>query len=295
MSSLSPKKSSAALASKPAVPDVVEIRKVMRGALLRIGIPVLVMWVIVVLIGHRYGFMIASGLTAVAAAILGWALWQMRRSSKVADILRGADTSTAAGRKNAMEKLETGASKGDTTALFAKAQILMHEDPRAALEVLEKINLDKVMAPIADEARGQRAMIHLLLGEVDRARALVDAVDLSRHDQIKSRASLGAVVAEAWARSGQAKRANDTLDLFDPENTELQDVKPQLLRARAFAAAGTNDVKRMRAALRKLRAINPQLLGGFVQKKIHPLLEREARQMLLQSGAVPKKLVRQRM
>ena len=279
---------------KPAVPEAAEINKMMRSALLRIGIPVAVVWVVVILIGNKWGFVVGGVLTAAAAGIVIWALWQMRRSTKVAGILRGADTSTAAGRKQALEQLEQGAGKGDAAALFAKAQILMHEDPRKALEVLEQINLDKVLAPVADEARGQRAMIHLLLGEVDRARSLADAIDLSRNDQIKSRASLASVIGESWARSGQGKRANDTLDLFDPENAELADIKPQLYRARAFAAASVNDAKRMKAALRKLRAINPQLLGGFVQKKIHPLLEREARQMLMQSGVVPKKMVRQR-
>ncbi len=280
---------------KPAVPAQAEMHKMMRSALLRVGIPVLVVWVVVLLIGHPVGFVIAGVITLGAAGLIGWALWQMKRSTKVANILRGADTSTATGRKEALEQLEQGAGKGDATALFAKAQILMHEDPRKALEVLEQINLDKVMAPVADEARAQRGMIHLLLGEVDRARALADAIDLSRHDQIKARASLAAVIAEAWARSGQGKKANDTLDLFDPENSELEDLKPQLYRARAFATAAVSDTKRMKHALRKLRAINPQLLGGFVQKKIHPLLEREARQMLVQSGAVPRKMVRQRM
>lgn len=267
----------------------------MRSALLRVGIPVAVVWIIAILISHRWGFIAAGVITLAAIGILGWAFWHMTRSSKVADILRGADTSTAQGRKDAMEQLEGAASKGDATALFAKAQILIHEDPRKALEVLEQIKLDKVMAPVADEARGQRAMIHLLFGEVDKARPLVDAIELSRHEQIKGRASLAAVIAEAWARSGQAKRAGDTLDLFDPENADLTDVKPQLYRARAFAAASLSDAKRMKHALRKIRAINPQLLSGFLQKKTHPMLEREAKQMLMQSGAVPKKMVRQRM
>jgi hypothetical protein len=281
--------------AKPAVADAAEIQKVMRTAAMRIGIPIAVVWIVVILIGHKVGFAIAGLLTAVAAGIVGWAWWQMRKSKKVAGILRGADTRTAEGRRQAIEQLEQGASKGDTTALFAKAQILMHEDPRKALEVLEGIKLDKALGPVADEARGQRAMIHLLLGEVDRARALVDAIDLSRHESVKSRASLGAVVAEAWARSGQAKRAGDTLDLFDPDSKELEEIRPQLWRARAFAAAAQSDTKRMKHALRKLRAVDPKLLGGFLHKKIHPLLEREAKQMLMQSGAVPKKMQRQRM
>lgn len=279
-------------AQKPPVPTTADFRKIIKGTVLRIGIPLVVIWVVVILIGHPIALGIGAALTLAAAGLVAWAYYYMRKSKRVANILRDADISTAEGRKEALNRLEGG--KSDATALFAKAQILMHEDPRKALEVLEQINLDKVMAPVADEARGQRAMIHLLLGEVDRARPLVDAIDLTRHDQIKSRAGLAAVVAEAWARSGQSKRASETLDLFDPENSELEDLRPQLYRARAFAAAGQSDTKRMRVALRKLRSINPQLLAGFVQKRVHPLLEREARQMLMQSGVVPKKMIRQR-
>jgi len=269
-----------------------QFKKLLRTTATRIGIPVLIVWVVAILIGHPYVLIGAGVLTLVALGIVGWAYWYMNKSKAVAGILQTADVSTASGRKEAMGKLEDKAGKGDAAALFAKSQLLMHEDPRQALEVLEEINLDKVMAPVADEARGQRAMIHLMLGEVDRARPLVDAIELSRHDQLKSRAALAAVVAEAWARSGQSKRANETLDLFDPENDEVEEIKPQLYRSRAFAAAAQSDVKRMKHALRRLRAINPQLLGGFVQKKVHPLLEKEARQMLMQSGAVPKKMVR---
>ena len=272
-----------------------EFKKLIRSTALRIGIPIAIVWVVAILIGHPYVLIGAGVLTVVAAGIVGWAYRYMNKSRAVANILRNANISSAEGRKEAMDKLEAGAGKGDVAALFAKAQLLMHEDPRKALEVLEDINLDKTMAPVADEARGQRAMIHLLLGEVDRARPLVDGIDLSRHEQIKARAGLAAVVAEGWARSGQSKRASETLDLFDPENSELEDIKPQLYRARAFAAAQSSDVKRMRHALRRLRAINPQLLGGFVQKKVHPLLEKEAKQMLMQTGAVPKKMIRRRM
>ena len=62
------------------------------------------------------------------------------------------------------------------------------------------------MAPIADEARAQRAMIHLIIGETDRARQLADGIDLSRHQQPKTRATMVTVMGEAWARTGQGAR-----------------------------------------------------------------------------------------
>ena len=42
--------------------------------------------------------------------------------------------------------------------------------------------------------------------------------------------------------------------------------------------------------------LSPQLLGMFVgAKKVHPMLQQEAKQILMRSGAVPKKMVRQKM
>src|SRR5204862_8272203 len=115
--------------------------------------------------------------------------------------------------------------------------LIEQEDPRKALAVLETIDLNKVLAPIADQARAQRAMIHLMLGEVTPARDLADGIDLSRHQDARSRAMLGAVVAEAWARTGQAKRAVDTLSIINEEDPELAQLRPQIFRAQAYAFA----------------------------------------------------------
>ncbi|HEX9294614.1 MAG TPA: hypothetical protein VF881_02235, partial [Polyangiaceae bacterium] len=235
----------------------------------------------------------AGVITVLAAALVVWAIRFAQKTRAVASLVQGADTPQA--RKEALSKLESGFKKSDTAAIFAKAQLQLHEDPRLALNTLEQIDLGKVMAPIADEARAQRAMIHLILGEADRARQLVDPIELSRHQQSKTRATLVTVIAEAWARTGQGKKALDTLSVFDPEDPEYGELKAQLYRAFAFAYASVNDTKGIRKVLRKMLEINPQLLGGFLMKKVHPLLEREAREMLKRSGAVPKKMVVKRM
>jgi lipopolysaccharide biosynthesis regulator YciM len=138
-------------------------------------------------------------------------------------------------------------------------------------------------------------MIHLVLGETDRARSLVDGIDLSRHQQPKTRVTLASVIGEAWARTGQGKKALETLELFDPEDPEFADLKAQIYRSLAFAYAAVNDMKGIRRVLRKMMEINPQLLAGFLMKKIHPLLEREAKEMLKRSNAIPKKMVVKRM
>jgi hypothetical protein len=123
---------------------------------------------------------------------------------------------------------------------------------------------------------------------------LADNIDLSRHQDARTRAMLASVKAEALARSGDAKKASEMLGLFDFEDTSFEQIKPQLYRAQAYAAAHDSDLNTMRRALRKLLAVDVRLLGGFMMKKTHPLLQKEAKKMLEQSGQVPKKMIVQR-
>lgn len=282
---------------KQSVPDPLSPENLKKLGV-RLGIPVAVGWIIAALIPHWAAKAVMGVITVAIAGILVWALRYARKSRAVVDILKGADTPE--GRKEALQKLESDFKKDDAAAVFARAQLEMQEDPRAALKTLEQINLSKVMAHVADEARAQRAMIHLILGETDEARALVDPIDLSRHQEPRSRATLTAIIGEAWARSGQAKRAVELLEKLDPDDAAYQDLRPQLLRARAFAYAWANDTKQMRNALRQLKAQNAQFLTGFITKKknpmgvaprgVHPLLEKEAFEMLMKSGAVQRKM-----
>jgi hypothetical protein len=281
--------------AKPAVgtPDPLSFLN-LKSLGLRVGLPLLGIWAVAIfVVGKAWALIGAGALTALAVGLLGWAMRFANKSRAVASIVQGADT--AEGRKLALNKLDTDFKKGDTAAIFARAQLQLHDDPRQALATLEQIDLGKVMAPVADEARAQRAMIHLVLGEPERARQLVDPIDLSRHQQPKTRATLVTVIAEAWARTGQGKKAIDTLSVFDPEDAEYVDLRAQLYRAYAFAYAAVNDTKGIRRVLRKLAEINPQILGAFIAKKIHPLLEREAKELLKRTGGVPRRSVVRRM
>jgi hypothetical protein len=265
---------------------------------IRLGLPLLAAWIVVGIFGGNVLRIILGVVTVVIGGLVYWAIRRGKKQKAVAQILQSADT--AEGRKEAISKLESEFKKDDLAATFAKAQLQMQEDPREALKTLEKINLSKVLATEADEARAQRAMIHLLLGETDEARALVDPIDLSRHKDPKGRASLTAIIAEAWARSGQAKRAVDLLEKIDPNDAIYADLKPQLLRSRAFAYAWANDTKQMKNTLRQIKGLNVQYLTGFITKKknpmgvsprgVHPLLEKEAFDMVMRSGAVPRKM-----
>lgn len=298
------KKQPAALQTAPVanVPDPLSGEN-LKGLLTRLGLPLLAAWVIGALVAgfsqsstvQYIALGIPTALTLAAAGLIFWIVRQTRKARGVVGILQKAG---AAGTKDerdaAIKELDAQYKANDPTAAFAKAQLLMQEDPRKALEVLETINLNKVMGNMADEARGQRAMIHLMLGEVTRARDLVDGIQLARHQDARSRAMLASVVSEAWARSGQAKRAVDTLSVIDPEDEQLAQLKPQIYRSQAFAFAYTNDMKQARRALKRLVGLDARLLGGFLDKKTHPLLQREAKKMLEQSGAIPRKMQVQR-
>jgi hypothetical protein len=173
---------------------------------LRLGIPLLLGWIVAIAIPGWIAMAVAAAVTLLIAGLAAYVLRFARKSRAVADIVRSADD--AESRKEALEKLQSGFKPGDTAATFAKAQLQLQDDPRAALATLETVKLDKVMAPVADEARCQRAMIHLMLGETADARMLCDQVDLGRHKEPKARAALAAIVGEAWARSGQATKTS---------------------------------------------------------------------------------------
>lgn len=237
----------------------------------------------------------AAALSAVVAGGGWWFVGYVRKNEQLGAIVRGADT--VEGRKEAIKRLESDFKKGDVSATMARAQIEMQEDPRKALETLETIDLGKVtLAPVADQVRAIRAQLHLSLGEVAQARALADKLELGKQEDQKTRVMFATVAGEAWARSGQAKKAIETLELFNPEEPENAEARVQMWRARAFAYASANDMKALDRSLKKLADTNPHLLAMFIgQKKIHPLLERAAKQMLMKSGAVQRKMIRQKM
>jgi len=293
-------KSSAAPDPNPALVDPLSPERI-KSVLLRLGVPLLVIWFIgVVVAGFTLSPVVRSiaiglpaALTLAAIGLMVWVVRQARKAQGVAGILSRASESKDS-RQAALAELDAKYKSDDPAAVFARAQLLLQEDPRKALAALETINLAKAMGSVADEARGQRAMIHLMLGEVAPARDLVDGIQLSRHQDARSRAMLAAVVAEAWARSGQAKRAVDTLSVINADDPELAQLRPQLWRAQAYAFAHTEDMKSASRALRKLAGQDARLLGGFMAKKTHPLLQREARKLLEQSGAVQRKMQVQR-
>ncbi len=264
----------------------------------RVGLVVLVLWLIAIGVWSMWKswvpFAVVGVLTATVAGVGVWVTRFMKKQQALGAILQGADTEE--GRKLALERIAADFKPGDTQATLARAQLEMQEDPQKALATLESINLSKQLGPVADQVRSMRAMIHLTVGETREARALVDAMEIGKQEDVKTRAMFASVAAETWARTGQAKKAIEMLELFNAEDPELAELRVQIWRARAFAFAGNNDMKGASRALKKLCDMSPQLLGMFAMgKKVHPILQHEAKQLLMKSGAVQRKMVRQRM
>lgn len=264
---------------------------------IRVGAVAVVVWVVALFLYHWSWIptVVAGVLTVVGAGAGVWLVRYVKKTQALGALLRSAQE-TEGGRKEALRKLETDFKKGDVQATIARAQLEMQDDPRKALATLEGIDLAKQMSPVADQVRSMRAMLHLTIGELQEARALVDKMELGKQQEVKTRAMFAAVAGEAWGRTGQAKKAVELLEVLNPDDPEISEMRVQMWRARAFAYAGAGDMKSAGRALKKLAEMNPQLLGMFVsQKKVHPMLQQEAKKLLMRSGAVPRQMVRQKL
>jgi hypothetical protein len=268
-----------------------------RKLFLRVGGVVVLAWA-VALVLSRWSIIpviVAAVLTVAAGGISVWVIRYVNKSRELGALLRSAGE-TEEGRQEALRKLGTDFKKGDVQALVARSQLEMQDDPRKALATLESIDLDRQISPVADQVRCTRATIHLQLGELSEARALVDKMEIGKQQEPKTRAMFAAVAGEAWGRTGQAKKAVELLELFNPDDPEYGEMRVQMWRARAFAHVAAGDMKGTSRALKKLLEMSPQLLGMFVgTKRVHPMLQQEAKQILMRSGAVPRKMVRQKM
>lgn len=269
------------------------MRRQLRTAAKVVIIALVVIWAICIGLwsGLNSTIPLIVGAVFTVAAGVGAALVKrnLGKSEELGELLGDSSELSAEERAARIGKLEDKVAKGDATAIIAKAQLQMQDAPRDALTTLEGANLEKAQKVIANQIRGMRAMIHLNLSEVKAARELADAIDLAKSPDLKSRANLSGVVAEAWARSGNPIEATELLDKYNPDDKDFQDVKMQLWRARAFAAAHKNDMTTMKKAVKALEEMSPQLLAIFVgQKRVHPLLQQEAKKKLEKSGLVPK-------
>jgi hypothetical protein len=227
-----------------------------------------------------------AGVVTVAAMGFGVYVWRMTsRSQAVVDIMKSA--TDEASRLAAIEKLAESGTK-DVMKVLARAQLVAQSKPLEALEILEQIDLAKAPAVLQDDIRSQRAMLYLRGNRVRDARAMVDEIRLDRQPNAKAKAMYAAVTAESFARSGKVEEAKKLLETYSPDESEYGESRALLLRAQVYTCFALKKRGLAQNAMQTLAAIDPNLLGGFVQKGTQPELTKMAKQILAGSGAMPR-------
>ena len=226
------------------------------------------------------------GVLTVAAIGFGIYIYSWtRKSQAIVDIMKGA--TDAEGRRKALEQLAAGDSKDALNAL-ARAQILAQTDPNEAMKVLETVDLQAAPAMVQDDVRSQLGLLYLRVNRVRDARILADEIRLDRQSNSKAKAMYAAVMAESFARTGKLDEARNLLDTYKADDPEYGEIAALLLRAQVYTYVGLKKRGLAKKAMENMAAIEPNLLGAFVQKGTSPELMKLAREVLADVGAIPR-------
>jgi hypothetical protein len=267
--------------------EKLEAPKLNWKVLAQIGVALAVVWVIAGMLSSWigiWGFVVAGVLTAV---VLGFGLyiWRlMRKSSAIVDILKSAQGEE--GRKAAIAALSDKGSN-DVMAAVAQAQLVAQEDPKEAVRILEAIDLKKAPKLLQNDVRAQLALMYLVQNRTTDARPLVDEIKLDGQAQPKQKALYAAVMSECWARTGKETEAAKLLEDYSAEDPAYGEVQAFLWRAQIFTWLKLKKKGRARTAMMRLAKIDPNQLGAFVQKGVHPELKTLAMEVLQREGFVP--------
>jgi hypothetical protein len=254
---------------------------------------VAVVWVTCLILVPYTGYWILgiAGVVTVVVAGFGVYIWRLtRRSQAIVDIMKGATDESE--RQKAIDKLAEGGSK-DAMKALARAQLVAQTKPLEALEILESIDINKAPAVIQDDIRSQLGLMYLRNNRIREARDTADLIRLDRQPNAKAKALYAAVIAEAFARTGKAEEAQKLVETYAPEDAAYGEARALLLRARVFTYFVLKKRGLARKSMEALAAMEPGLLGGFIQKGTQPELVKMAREVLTQSGVRPKaKIIR---
>ncbi|MEZ4288571.1 MAG: hypothetical protein R3A47_10605 [Polyangiales bacterium] len=142
--------------------------------------------------------------------------------------------------------------------------------------------------------RANLALLYLTHGRYREARPLVDEIRLDRQPQPKAKAMYAGVMAEAFARTGNAEEARTLLETYDADDSAYAEVKPILLRAQVHTFMASKKRNRAKKAMDELAAADINMVASFVQKGNPPELSQLAKQTLARAGMIPKPKVRMR-
>lgn len=259
----------------------------------QIAIGFAVVWIVAGMLTPYIGYWglgIAGVLTLVAIGF-GLYIWNMmRKSANIVDILKGATDEE--GRAKAMAALSAGKGGDDVMNKLAQSQLMMQEDPKEAVAILESIDIKKAPKLLQNDVRAQLGLLYLITNRAKEARALADEMSLDGQVQQKQKAMYAAVMAESFARTGKGNEAGKLLETFDADDPEYAEVRALLLRAQVYTWNNLKKRGRARTALMRLARIDPNQLGAFLQKGTHPQIVALAREVAQKEGLVPRQKMR---
>lgn len=264
-------------AGPPAVPDVMAG---MKKRLIIIGVITALVWAFAINTGSTVFLIIVGVLTALLLAVLLWAWGQIRKQKRMMGLLQGATTSKEA-RADALAKLSSDKDAKNPTTLFARAQLLAADDPKAALALLEPVELKQFPAQMQDDVSLLKVQLYLGNGRTQDARKAADTMNLDNPSRKEARPLAASIVAEAWARTGKPKEALALLDSIEYPKKDREQIEMQAKVARVFARFAANQRQAAKKEMSELADIDINLLGRFVapQFRVHPELQKLARQV----------------
>jgi hypothetical protein len=252
-----------------------------RKTLYWIGGITLAIWAFAIQTGSTVFMIIVGSLTAVLAFVLWRAFRMVGKQRKVVDLLRGAASSPEA-RREALSKLEAGKDANAPTTLFARAQLIAADDPKAALELLGTRELKDFPAGIQDDVSLLKTQLFLALGRTADARKAADTINVDNPERKAVRALAASIVAEAWARTGKQVDALKLLDSIELPAKDAEQIGLQMRVARVFAKFAANQRSQAQHELAALAELDLNHLGRFLDARfrVHPELQKLARRVL---------------
>jgi hypothetical protein len=238
------------------------------------------LWAFAIHTGSLVVEIIVAVLTAIAVGLLLYALHVVRKQRGLVQTLQGATDSPEA-RRDALAKLEAAKDADEPTHLFARAQLMAQDDPKAALALLDKQELKTFPAAMQDDVAVLKTQLYLGLGRTQDARKVAETINLDNPQRKQMRSVAGAIVAEAFARTGKPKEALALLDTLEPPDKDADQLAIQTRIVRVFAKFALNQRAAARTELVALANEDVNLLGRFLapQFRTHPELQKLARQV----------------
>ena len=253
-----------------------------------------VIWAFAISTGSTWFIGIVGALTVVLAFVLLRAWMFIRKQRGIVDVLQGAQSSPEA-RKEALAKLEQGKDANAPTTLFARAQLMAADDPKAALQLLDKTDLKAYPAGMQDDVSLLRTQLFLGLGRTADARKAADTINLDNPERKAARPLAASIVAEAWARTGKPKEALKLLESMEVPAKDAAQIGIQAKVASVFARFAANQRGLARNELNALADEDVNYLGRFLDPRfrVHPELQKLARQVLEKHPAARKVIKQQ--